>query len=236
MPPIHRDTPASHHHGDVHALTCRTRAAEPGTTLSLMVLADGPEGCAAVDTGSGALVRAAYAGAPQAPLMPYDLVHAVLAEDPDGPDPTQPEAVTLVGPPEVVGRLRGRRARRLIEPLLLPSGEQPLGFPGTAVPYWLAPRDRPSLAVLAPQRGPTILRRGGDTALACRFRWRDTDQELPLADRLARRVIESAPWARLAGTGLARTLGFDPRHLVVALSRPQDGRCYKVVAGLLPSP
>ncbi len=201
-----------------------------------MVLSDSPEGCAAVDVESGALVRLHYPGRPEAPLVPFSVVKATLTDDPDGPDPTQPEAVSLDGPPEVVGRLRGRRARKLLGPLMLPSGAEPLGFPGSAVPYWMAPGDRPSLALLSPEGGRILLRRSAGGATFCQYRWRKAEVELPLADRLAIQAMDAGPFARLAGGAIERAVGFRPRHLVIALSSPQDGRCYKVVSGLLPSP
>ena len=218
----------------MQVISSPTRAADPGTALALMVLCDGPEGCAAVDVSSGALVRARYTEPAAAPLAPFDLVRAVIGEDPDCPDPTQPEAVALAGAPERAGRLRRRQVRRLVAPLLLPAGEQPFGFPGSAAQYWTVPGDRPSLAVLAPPRPPVVRDRGnGD--VACRFGWGPVDLELPVAHQPVRR---SAAGSRslLTGTELGQLLGFPPDLLVLALSDPQDGRCYKVVAGFLPRP
>jgi len=216
-------------------VACRTRAADPGTTLSLMVLTDGPEGCAAVDVSSGALVRAGYPGSPGRPLLPFEVVKAVIAEDPDGPDPTQPEAVVLSAPPEPAGRIRGRQARRLLAPLVLPAGEAPFGFPGSAAPYWTVPGDRPSLALIAPDRPPVVQRRG-DESVTCRFGWGGADLELPVADRRVRHAMAGGEWPRLAGPSMREVLGYDPSLVVMALSAPQAGRCYKVVAGLLPRP
>ena len=220
--------------GEMQTLSGPTRAAEPGTSLTLMVLADGPEGCACIDMSSGALVRAAYEGSPAQALTLFDVVRARIADDPDGPDPTQPEGVTLAAPPQAVGRARRRRARRLIEPLLLPPGAEPFGFPGSAAQYWTVPGDRPSLAVLAPQKAPILLWRTA-THLACRFGWRGVEFELPVADAGLREAAADAG-PRLTGRTLARCLGFAPEYLLLALSAPQAGRCYKVVAGLLPQP
>lgn len=220
--------------GAMHAVTLRTRAVDPGTALSLMVLADGPEGCATIDVSSGALVRARYQGTLERPLRSFDLVRAAIAEDPDGPDPTQPEAVTLAEPPEASGRLAGRHARRLIEPLLLPPGEPFFGFAGSAAPYWTVPGDRPSLALISPER-PPILQFRSPGHLVCRFGWRSVEMELPVADPTSRRVMAEG-WPRLGGRALSQALGFGPAYLLLALSAPQSGRCYKVVAGFLPKP
>lgn len=220
----------------VHTLrTPPTRPVEAGVALDLMVLADSPDSCATVDVSSGALVRARFPGRPERPLRPFDVVRGVLADDPDGPDPTQPEAVTLAGPPEVVGRLKARPARRLLGPLLLPAGAEPFGFPGSAAPYWTVPGDRPSLALLHPQAAPRLVRRGADRVL-CHFAWRGVEMELPVVDRAVRRALAAVDWPTLSGRSLARALGFDPSHLVLALTNPRDGRCYKVVTGFLPRP
>lgn len=218
----------------MHAVALRTRSVAPGAMLTLMVLADGPEGCATIDISSGALVRAAYPGRPDSPLGVYDLVRAPIAEDPDGPDPTQPEAVSLAAAPTSAGRLRGRQARRLIEPLLLPDGQEPLGFAGSAIPYWTVPGNRPSLALLRPQRPPVVQYRPSGR-LVCRFGWRNVELELPVAEP---RVAEAmaAGWPRLGGKALDQVLGYGAAYLLVALSAPQSGRCYKVVAGFLPRP
>jgi hypothetical protein len=217
----------------VQVISSPTRAADPGTNLGLMVLCDGPEGCAAVDVSSGALVRGRYSAPAGSALAPFDLVRAVVAEDPDSPDPTQPEAVALSGPPERVGRLRRRQVRRLVAPLLLPAGEQPFGFPGSAAQYWTVPGDRPSLAVLAPQR-PALVRDRGEGDVVCRFGWAGVELELPVADQPVRRA--AGPRSVLTGADLEQLLGFAPTLLVLALSDPQDGRCYKVVVGFLPRP
>ena len=217
----------------MQVISSPTRAADPGTTLSLLVLCDGPEGCAAVDVSSGALVRARYTGPADPPLVPFDLVRAVIGQDPDTPDPTQPEAVALEEAPQRVARLRRRRLRRLVDPVLLPAGEQLFGFAGSAAQYWTVPGDRPSLAVLAPQR-PALVRDRGQGDVVCRFGWGGVELELPVADQPVRRA--AAARSVLTGTELGQVLGFRPDLLVVALSDPQDGRCYKVVVGFLPRP
>jgi hypothetical protein len=199
----------------------------------MVVLAQVPSGCAAVDVSSGSLVRAEYAGQPPRPLRPLELVKAVLGEDLFGPDPTQPEAVVLAGPPEPVGQVRPRQLKKLLAPLLLPEGAEPFGFPGSAARYWMVPGDRPSLALLRPEAPPTlVLRRDGHPA--CRFGWRRAQLELPLLDLTAGQALTDSGLAGLSGKLLAQWLGFDPAYLVLALTPPRAGHCYKAVAGLLP--
>jgi len=41
---------------------------------------------------------------------------------------------------------------------------------------------------------------------------------------------------RLSGKGLSTALGFKPHFIVVSVSRPRDGHCYKTVTAILPRP
>ena len=197
--------------------TQRRRRSEPGTDLQLLVLAATADGCIAIDTESGALVRASYAlpEGIELELQPacFDVVTASIAprDDPDL-EPTLPEAVELSGPPHRIGRLSRRKADRLLRPLVHPPREPLLGIVGPEVAFWELRGNRPTVAVVEPERPPAVVRRGPGSGLRCRFQWRGTGQELPLM----------APPITPA------------RRLLVALTPPVQGRCYKVVAGLLP--
>ena len=94
---------------------------------------------------------------------------------------------------------------------------------------------RPSVAVVVPSRGPVIFRRREDDTVWARFGWPRSDNWLPVEDR---RAIAALQRDRAATGCRARTstgaLGFRPHFLVVVLSRPRDGHCYKTVAALLP--
>jgi hypothetical protein len=57
-----------------------------------------------------------------------------------------------------------------------------------------------------------------------------------MEDRRAVIALERARRDRLSGKDLESALGFRPHYLVVVLSRPRDGHCYKTVAALLPRP
>jgi hypothetical protein len=204
----------------------RLRAA-PGTTLELLVLAADGGQCAGVDLDSGALVRAWSAQPSHQPLRPYDVVAVILAADIDAvPDPSEPEALVCDGPPEPVGRITGRRAERLLRPLLHPSGQPLLGLHAPAVPFWERRPDHPSIALVAPT-GPIQLRRDGGY-LACRFGWQGAMRELACLDRRVAAAMDHAGRTRLvAGKG---------DRLVVALTPPIDGHCHKVVEAVLPRP
>lgn len=208
------------------------KLAPAGTEVRLLVLASGPGGCAGVDLSSGALVRAHYSSPAATPLQPYEIVTAELAGDDEVA--FAPDSIVVADVPKPVGRLAGRRANRLLRPLLHPSGQHLLGSIGPAVPFWTLRADRPSLALIAPAGG-LVVERGVD-GLRCRFRWRRVSYDLPLDDpRLAGALTHPAA-VSLSGRTLARAVGWAPHRLLVALTPPRKGYCYKVVAALLPKP
>jgi hypothetical protein len=199
----------------------------PGTTLELLVIATGLGYCAGVDLASGALVRVWSPEHPQESLHLYDTVKVTLDGSDDGvPDPADPEALWLTGAPELTGQLTGRRAERLLRPLMHPKGQPLLGIHAPAVRFWERSSDHPSIGLVEPE-GPMMLRRNGDY-LACRFGWRGTLIELPCIDRRLAALMDRARRTQMPGQRGDR--------LVVALHPPIDGHCHKVVEAVLPRP
>jgi hypothetical protein len=201
-----------------------------------MVLACGGEDTTAVDLENGALVRLRidWAEERDADLSPFDVVDARWADDPERDDLAQPEAVTVDGMPERVGTLRGRRIRRVLRQLVAPDEPDLLGFPGTSAPYWEFRGMRPSIALVVPSRGPLLFRRRADGSVWARFSAARSDNWLPVEDRRAMAALWASRRDRLSGKALAGALGFRPHYIVVAVSRPRDGHCYKTVAAILP--
>ncbi len=193
----------------VAALPGRPRT--PGTDVRILVLAADTHGVMGVDLGSGAAVRAHHPEPAMVVPNQFDLVVAPLAATDDPPDPCQPEAVELAGPPEQFGHLEGRRAERWLRPLLHPHGVPLLGFAGPAVPFWQLDGGRPSMA-LVPARPMVVRTQAG---LRCRFVWRNLVHDLAM----------EGP----GGAGRAA----DARRLLVTLTQPRAGHCYKVVSALL---
>jgi hypothetical protein len=199
----------------------------PGVTLELLVVASDGGHCAGVDLASGALVRAWSPEPVAEPLDPYDVVSVTLDVDVDAvPDPAEPEALVLAGAPQRKGRIVGRRAERLLKPLLHPKGRPLLGTPAPAVPFWERSPDHPSIALVEPE-GPVSLWRDG-SYLACRFAWLGHERELPCLDRRLARHMDRV--------GMTRMSGSKGDRLVVSLTPPIDGRCHKVVEAILPRP
>ena len=201
--------------------------ADPGSCLQLLVLAARRGQLVAVDLDSGALIRAWCPAVSSARLRPYDLVEATVAADNDAvPDPVEPEALVLDDEPEPFGRLEGRRAERLLRPLLHPDDAPLLGSHAPAIPFWERRDDHPSIALVEPQ-GPVVLRREPGY-LGCRFTWQGKVRQLPCLDE--RRAAEMDRAGQISAPGPKRA------RLVVALTPPIDGRCHKVVEVVLPRP
>ena len=204
---------------------------EPGTTLSLMVLAADATYCAGVDLDTGVLVRAWSPAVPVQRPRAYDIVDVTLGAGADGdadavPDPAQPEAIVLAGPPQPAGSMPARRAERLLRPLLHPADAPLLSSHGPTVPFWERRADHPSIALVEPL-GPVRLHRDS-SYLACRFPWLGVQRELPCLDRRVAGGMDSAGQRHLVTPRRTR--------LVVALTPPIDGHCHKVVEAVLPHP
>lgn len=197
----------------------------PGTTLRLMVVSTGTRHCAGIDLKSGALVRAWSPAAIDPRIRPYDVVSVTLDADVDlVPDPAEPEAVPLAGPPRLSGRLSGRTAQRLIRPLLHPGQAPLLGFHGPTVPFWDRTPDHPSVALAQPE-GALVVTADNDRTW-CHFPW--ARRPMVLACQDPRLEAALARRGRRLATMQAGTL------LVVALSPPVDGHCHKVVEAVVP--
>jgi hypothetical protein len=199
----------------------------PGVTLELLVVAADADHCAGVDLASGALVRA-WSPKPSAePLEPYDVVQVTLDVNADAvPDPSEPEALVLAAAPTRRRRITGRRAEKLLRPLLHPKGSPLLGSAAPAVPFWQRSPDHPSIALVEPEGTISLWRDG--SYLACRFGWLGHERELPCLDRRVAVYMDRAGMTRMAGAKGDR--------LVVSLTPPIDGRCHKVVEAVLPRP
>lgn len=194
----------------VLAVPVSRRSTAPGADLELLVLAPMRDGCVGVDFASGAFVRAAYPMMAAADIRPFTVAKAPIVGGDDEPDPVHPEAVTLADLPVVAGHCSVRRAERWLRPLVHPRRRPLLGITGPAVPFWELDGRRPSVALVEPDRGPLV--HSGSGGRRCRFAWRGLWYDLPLV---------GPPCG-------------NPRRMLVALTPPIDGYCYKVVAALLP--
>ncbi len=199
--------------------------------LRLLLLGNNPTDSVAVDLDSGSLRRVTWFG-DVPPFATYDVVAATAVVDVDSPFPADTIGAT---DPVVLGRMRGRKAAKVLRPLVHPGTQPLLGAPTATVTYWTLGSTSPSVALLDPAAGP-VVERDVDQHLHCRFRWRRLDHDLPLDDPSLDERLSHPTATRLSGTTLAGALGWKPERLLVRLAPPVEGRCQKVVAGLLPRP
>ncbi len=207
-----------------------------GSTLHLLVLASTFEDTTVVDLATRTVmrVRVPWPEGHDPDINPFDVVEVTLADDPERDDLAQPEATTVADLPRHIGTLRGRRVRKLLERLVASPDGPLLGFPGASAPYWEFRGFRPSVALIEPTRSPQLIRRHSDDSTWVRFGWDRDDVWLPVEDRNAARALVAARRERLSGKSLASALGFEPQYLLVVVSPPRDGHCYKVCAAVLP--
>jgi hypothetical protein len=207
-----------------------------GSTLHLLVLASTTEDTTVVDLATRTVmrVRVPWPDQHEPDITAFDVVEVTLAEDPERDDLAQPEATTAADLPRHVGTLKGRQLRKLLRRMVATPDGPLLGFPGPSAPYWEFRGFRPSVALIEPTRSPQLIRRQADRSTWVRFGWDRDDVWLPVEDRHAARVLDAARRERLSGKSLATALGFNPQYLLVTVSQPRDGHCYKVCAAVLP--
>jgi hypothetical protein len=207
-----------------------------GSTLHLLVLSSTVEDTTVVDLATRTVmrVRVPWPDGHDPDIATFDVVEVTLADDPERDDLAQPEATTVADLPRHVGTLRGRHLRKLLNRLVASPDGPLLGFPGPSAPYWEFRGFRPSVALIEPTRRPQLLRRQADGSTWVRFGWDRDDVWLPVEDRNAARALDAARRERLSGKSLATALGFEPQYLLVTVSPPRDGHCYKVCAAVLP--
>ena len=207
-----------------------------GSTLHLLVLSSTTEDTTVVDLATRTVmrVRVPWPQGHEPDISTFDVVEVTLADDPERDDLAQPEATTVADLPRHVGTLRGRHLRKLLRRLVASPDGPLLGFPGPSAPYWEFRGFRPSVALIEPTRRPQLIRRQADGSTWVRFGWDRDDVWLPVEDRNAARALDAARRERLSGKSLATALGFEPQYLLVTVSPPRDGHCYKVCAAVLP--
>jgi hypothetical protein len=208
-----------------------------GSTLHLLVLSSTLEDTTVVDLATRTVmrIRVPWPEGHEPDIGSFDVVEVTLAEDPERDDLAQPEATTVADLPRHVGTLRGRHLRKLLRRLVAsPDGKPLLGFLGASAPYWEFRGFRPSVALIEPTRRPQLIRRQADGTTWVRFGWNRDDVWLPVEDRNAARALDAARRERLSGKSLSTALGFEPQYLLVTVSPPRDGHCYKVCSAVLP--
>ncbi len=208
----------------------RCRTTTPGSVLELMVLASGRRSCIGVDLDSGALIRTVESIS--RPLLKiFTAVRGTTAQ-PSFDRPEHPELVAFDQELLPIGSIAPKRAQRMIKPLLHPKQGPLLGFYGPSTPWWEREANAPSVAILEVDRRIRAIHT--PRGLRVQFAWNGSIHDLPLEDL---RVLERLDWVPEqpnATFPLAEIIRYEPRRLLLAISRPVNGYCTKVVAGLLP--
>jgi hypothetical protein len=212
------------------ATVLRQRVAEAGAQLELLVLASEANGSIGVDLASGAFVRARHPMIAGRALRAFSIASGELAPG-DMFDAAQPELAELTGPLRPTARLHPRKADRWLRPLLHPPRPPLLGLTGNAIPFWTLEGDRPSVSLVEPDEIGIARAPGG---YVCRFIWQHTFHELFLRDRRLLAALESAHVQRCGEREVQRLLGHGVDRLLIALTAPIQGYCYKAVMGVLP--
>ncbi len=214
-------------------LLVRPPTLQSGADFELLVLASGRRSCIGVDLDSGALVRTHQPRKNDVVLAPFDTARSTLASH-QFERAEQPESVEIAKPLQWTGTMSGWRVDRVLRSVTHPEKHHLLGTVGPSVPFWTITGDRPSVSVVPVSSSLSISidHRG----VRCQFSWNANSMNLPLEDPQVLSMLDWLPNSPLSGIRLARAIGFRPARVVVALSKPHQGYCHKVIAGLLPRP
>jgi hypothetical protein len=201
----------------------------PGSVLELAMLASGRRSSVAVDLATNAIVRVHHPR--QVEIDSFAVVRALVAE-PTIERPDQPESIDADEPLRTIGRLAGVRCEKLLRSIDGQPHRASLGIAGPGIALWQLDGTRPSVEIV---RAPfdtwiSVDERG----VRCRFSWERGAEELPIEDPRLLRQLDWLPSGRISLRACSRALGFRPSRMAVALGRPRNGYCYKVVAALLP--
>lgn len=201
----------------------------PGSQLELAVLAAGRRSSVAVDLATNAVVRVHHPR--QREVDPFTVVRVRVAE-PTVERPEQPESIDADRPFHTIGRLAGMRCERLLRTIGAEPDHATLGIPGPGVALWQLDGSRPSVEVVRIPHDAQIS--VDERGVRCRFGWDHGTEDLPIEDSRLLRQLDWLPSGRLSLRACAPALGFRPSRMTVALGRPRNGYCYKVIAALLP--
>ena len=220
--------------------TLARRTSVPGSVIHVLVLAPLRAATVGVDLASGAFVRMSHSPPtprhdqrPAPPLRAFDVAASRVAhmDELDLP-PEHPEVLMVANAPQRVGRMSHRQADRYLRPLIQPRHLPLLGFRGPSTPFWTIDKDRPSVTLVVPETEPAVAMR--PNGVRCSFRWHGHIHDVPVEDARVLRRLDWFPENPVRGEALASVIGFRPGRLLLTLSGPVGGHCYKVASGLLP--
>ena len=206
----------------------------PGAAMHVLVLAPSKHLTYGVDLGSGAFVRMHHDQPTRSHDAPRygDVAIGQLGVDPDAAVGTRPaEDVLLQAPLRRVGLMKQRQIDKTLVPLQHRTGRPLFGCEGPALPMWGVDSTTCAVSLVEPESDLAITVAQQGTTV--RFRWRQYTYQLPVNDARVNRRLDWLPDSPVTGRPLAQVMGFYPRRLLLALSEPDNGYCYKTAVALL---
>lgn len=210
-------------------LPMRTVDSAPGARLDLAVLVPARRSCVAVDLATNAVLRVHHPR--QDYIAPFTVVRANVSESTHD-RLEQPESIDVSETLQPIGRIMGLRCERLLRSIDNGLNRPTLGFVGPGISLWELDGSRPSVEIIRAPHGATLT--VDERGVRCRFAWLHGLEDLPIEDVRLLRRLDWLPSGPLTFRDIAPALGYRPTRFAVALSRPKQGYCYKVIAALLP--
>lgn len=205
--------------------------------MTCIVLVPGPD-WVAVDTATGALIRAAIAAEPIRLGRELSAVGLVLGTPSVPEDGSRPEAAEIEGAPTPLPPPRRRAVKRLLAQLSVKGTDRPLlGTLGPSIAYADLDGTNPSVVVVTPDSRPRF--GNGPDGPRCHFNLGGRRHSIsyvgdPLWEATSVDSVTSGRGGRgdrkKAGAGVSSV-----KYLVVALGTPRRGQVPKVVLGALPA-
>jgi hypothetical protein len=206
----------------------------PGAAMHVLVLAPSQRLTYGVDLGSGAFVRMHHAAPTHRDTAPRygDVAIGQIGEDPDAAAGAQPSEDTMLQVPlRRVGHMTPRQIDKTLAPLHHRTGRPLFGCEGPALPMWAVDQTTSGVSLIEPESDLAVT--VTDQGTAVRFRWRAYTYQLPVDDSRVNKRLDWLPDSPVGGRALAHVMGFYPRRLLLALSEPSNGYCYKTAVALL---
>jgi hypothetical protein len=207
------------------------RPTASGSAMHLLVLCPSRNLTYGVDLASGAFLRIHHPAPIELAKAPrqYDVATTRVADD-GSLVLSSPEDLVASNSPRTVGHMRPRQVERILSLLHHPEGQPLFGGEGPSVPLWSLD-NRPSVSLVQPNSDLAV--RATEQGLMAQFRWRGYTYSLPVEDRRLLSRMDWFPENPVQGRALAEVLGFFPSRLLLSLSEPVNGYCYKQAVGLL---
>jgi hypothetical protein len=209
-----------------------TRVDTPGTLLHVLMLAPSRQVSIGVDLASRSFVRLFHPHPTDVRTAPRfgDVAVGRVGLAAEDAHMDSPEVVQMSTPLQAVGKMKPRQIERLLEPLQQQPGTPLFGCEGPAIPMWALPTTS-SITLIEPQHDISL--QTGSSGVTASFRWRGYTYRLPVEDRRVLARLDWLPPQPVQGRPLAELIGFFPSRLLIGLTAPQHGYCYKAVSALM---